>query len=427
MAPDVGMAGQLMIWFSVLIGETLLGLAVLAYAGYSFLTVLINTSAGNEEVIWPGDPYQDSLFMGFYLAWLAAVWAVPAVLVTSLIQPPGWLYVVTAASLVWAVFPITVLSSLSGSSRMMLLRPVIIGLWLKHLQTVVPFYLATAIVVAASCASLYYGTTQSMAVLFVAAPLSAFGILVYARLLGRVGWVITWKTPKKVQRQAPEETSAVVTFDPWHVPGAKPLAKPKPQRSVPRAASKPVVKKKKRPRTKSKSRGYDPWAVPPDEPLRRPAADEEPDDPYAPAKGTYGFAATGAPAPPSPPPVVEQPPALAEPGYGLLAEGTPHSPPPPPPKDSFYDPDQEGYDVTPLKASAPPPVLPPATVAISKFEEELAAPRLHAPPPPHPLTSGVYSFPFYQRSFGSFLAIALGLLLVGCLHSALLRLWPWGS
>ena len=44
-----------------LVATVIVGTYVFAYASHCFLTVVEQTSAGNDEVVWPNEPYQDWL------------------------------------------------------------------------------------------------------------------------------------------------------------------------------------------------------------------------------------------------------------------------------------------------------------------------------------------------------------------------------
>src|SRR5262245_53170140 len=119
----VGAAGMAILFFMYLVAMTIIGVYVAGYAAHSFLTVVEDTAAGNDEVRWPNDPLVDWAWKLFYLGWLMAVWLVPAMIVARLWaagSPPETAFGKTAglvAVLFWALFPITLLSSLSASSR----------------------------------------------------------------------------------------------------------------------------------------------------------------------------------------------------------------------------------------------------------------------------------------------------------------------
>ncbi len=400
---DIAAAGHFIIFFSVLVATIITSIIVLAYSGYSFLVAFIDTAAGADEVIWPGDPVQDWFFKGWYLAWLLAVWAVPAVLLAGLLGLEHWLYVVVVAAFLWLLFPVTLLSSLSANSSMVIFRPVIVRLLLRHLGLAVAFYAISGMIVAISGSLFYFGVTGPFFVVPVAALAGAIGFLIYARLLGRVGWVITWQDPDAEEdEKRPAEADGVVNFDPW----SGPWEKTKTQTEVDQPARGREVKappKKKKPRLKKRTRAYDPWAVPPEEP--RPTI----------AKSATPFVAQ------------QDPDAPLEESYELMPEQPSPAPPPSAASADLSDPDLQGYELSPLAASEPPQLPPAAPPAISKLEAELAAPRQHAPPPSRPLVSGVYSFPFYQHTLGALVFLILGFFASSALFHALIALLPKGD
>ncbi len=401
---DIAAAGHFIIFFSILVATVIVSIIVLAYAGYSFLVAFIDTAAGADEIIWPGDPVQDWFFKGWYLTWLLAVWAVPPTLLAGLLGLERWLCVLAAAAVLWLLFPVTLLSSLSASSAMLIFRPVIVRLLLKQFRLTVAFYAVSGMIVAI-CGSLFsFGMTGPFAVVPAVAIVGAIGFLIYARLLGRVAWVITWQDPAAKKREKrPEEADRIVSFDPWSGPWEK--AKNQSEaRQPPRSQQVEPPPRKKKPRLKKRSRAYDPWAASPDEPRPTPAKSARPfvvqQEPDAPSEGTYE----------------------------LMPEQS--SPAPPIPAAARADvpaPDSQSYELSPLSASEPPKLPPAAPPAVSKLEEELAAPRQHAPPPPRPLVSAVYSFPFYQRTLPALVTLILGFFASSALLYALIALWPKGD
>src|SRR5260370_15286099 len=126
MAPDFGAGAEVLIFLVLTVLQILLSLLVLAYTGDSFLNVFVDTAAGNDQVLWSKDPYQDWVFRFLYLIWLIAVWAVPATLVLKFFELPRPLFFVCLACALWLVFPGTLLSSLSASSNLVIFRGLIL-------------------------------------------------------------------------------------------------------------------------------------------------------------------------------------------------------------------------------------------------------------------------------------------------------------
>src|SRR5947209_16283376 len=105
------------VFVPLLAAAAVLGGAVFAYAAHCFLTVVEQTAAGNDEVVWPNDPMYDWLWEAVYMLWLTALWLGPVVLVLRAIlaahsgAAAASGVMVAAAALTWLVFPVTLLSS----------------------------------------------------------------------------------------------------------------------------------------------------------------------------------------------------------------------------------------------------------------------------------------------------------------------------
>src|SRR5207245_1248861 len=107
--------------------------------------------------------------------------------------------------------------------------------------------------------------------------------------------------------------------------------------------------------------------------------------------------------------------------YAVMTQATPQ-PPAPVPSGPPLEAAQEGYAVAPPAERAELPQ--PATKEQTKFEEQLAAPRLPPPPPRRPLVTGVYTFPFYKTSLTALCILSLGFFGEAVLFRALLACWP---
>src|SRR4051794_18432894 len=141
-----------------MVAQILLGGVILAYAGYSFLHVLISTAAGNDAVAWPGDPFFDWLFKGWYLIWIAALSVVPGFLIVTAagISPHDASWGIALAGSACLLFPVFLLSSLSGASRIHILRGQILAGMGRHLGLALLFYLFTALVLIGCTAFAWY-------------------------------------------------------------------------------------------------------------------------------------------------------------------------------------------------------------------------------------------------------------------------------
>jgi hypothetical protein len=362
--------------------HVILWLAILSYTAHSFLVVVQETAAGNDTVSWPSEPWSDRLGDFCYLAGLLTLWLLPAYCLVWFLEQPGWLFALWAIGVLWLIFPVSVLSSLSAASRWVMLRPAVIWRLRKRFPSWLGFYAASGLVLLV-CLGLY-GTAVSYSkvtlppvtavgtkgwlmdlslvlgqifFLPVAAVGAAAGMLVYARLLGRLGWLIS-------KDRAPE----------GDVP--------------PEATKLPVL---------------------------RPAAVGDSSQ-----SASMDSASTCE--------TLLRPPEVLPQGQRQGLAG-----PPSPDTDETYEVLAEEHWLRPVpEAPRLPHVLPPAFAAlppeprsqrkaalamrstrISELEDRLARPSPLPRPPRRPLVSGVYRFPFYRSNVRPLIWLSLGNLVVG--------------
>jgi hypothetical protein len=388
---DLGAVGKLLIFFMTAIGLTFLSILVFTYAAYSLLVTLVNTAAGTDEVDWPGEPLQDNLWLLAYLGWVVAVWAVPVDFVLRCLGVEWLSRTAVVVGCLWFFFPFSLLSSLCSQSRWMIFRPAIIVAFLNQTPAVIGFYLSTAPLFALCTWLFYVGAVNSVAVVPVAGAVGAVGLLIYARLLGRLGWRLSHTGLGKGRNDKSGEASVVRLFDPWSDEDGEE------EGELPRHESTEASTEHNGPRGQPKRlQAYDPWKEPENEPepqLPKPvlsASGEE--DPLGPISGTYDIAADS---------VAPTQPAQEKPGL------------------------DSGIETYALAPPAELPAMPPpATPQVSKIEEALESRREPPPPPRVLLFSGVYTFPFYSTSLSALLVLALGLTGIGALLHVLIQNWP---
>lgn len=186
------------LFLAALAGEFLFGLIILLYASHSFVLVVADTSAGNDEVFWPDEFLTDWIGKLLYLIWLAGIWLVPTWL---LLQQAEWaespyLQTLVYLSVFWLFFPISLLSSMSVSMFWVFLHPVYIWKLAKQGRALGIVYGVSALGILI-CALLIAGTVFAgwLWLLPVMAPAVAATWLIYARLLGRLAWVVNPRQP----------------------------------------------------------------------------------------------------------------------------------------------------------------------------------------------------------------------------------------
>jgi hypothetical protein len=239
-----------MLFMLTLVAEVVISIYVLIYAMHDLTTVVQETAAGNDEVNWPSEPFLDWLFGSLHLVVLVLVLLAPAGILTRASKDslfPGddvLRFLVLAVPGLWLLFPVALLSSLSGEQRWMVLRPAVLGRMLRAAPATLAVYVASA-VLAAGAAALWYMSLKWggrwWLLMPAAAAVSAAAFLVYARLLGRLGWVIGRFLPAKRKREAAAKTEKPTTpaakaQDPWAAPDAPP-APEKPPGEEPKPAT----------------------------------------------------------------------------------------------------------------------------------------------------------------------------------------------
>jgi hypothetical protein len=408
---SLGAAGSVALFLFISIGALLFGIYLLIYAAHCFLTVFVGTAASGDDVGWPDDIVIDWVWKAVYLTWMFGVWVVPcfffALFAGSNFFPdmsPD-LLVALVAGLAWLFFPISLLSAQSSESPwFVMLR------WevLRRLSFHLPAYIVVSVFTAALTAgwvalagySIYGMYTGRPWMLLLAAPAGAAVLLINARLLGRLGWLIAFRSPDPPERDKKRKktlrrpaTVALEASDPWQAEEAE--APPDAVRDFARPAPEP-------------------------EPQPEPTV-EELEDEWGPPKPYRLAERPPTPGPPLPRPG-PRPIDAADPDdvYGMLPEEKSAEPIPIP---------MDGY--TPV-GTEPPPKPPPGegplnNSGMDSIEERLAKGRENLEPPRFALFSGVYTFPWYPESLRPWLYLTFFGLVLGFLLHWQLLMWPFGN
>src|SRR4051812_25809267 len=108
------MAGEFasaLMFIVTLIALIISGVYFLAYVGRCLVVVVEDTAAGNDEVTWPDEPFQDWITGVIVLVWLIAIWLAPLGLLLRILKPAvladnPLLGVVPYALVLWLGFPV---------------------------------------------------------------------------------------------------------------------------------------------------------------------------------------------------------------------------------------------------------------------------------------------------------------------------------
>ncbi len=363
-----------------LAASIIVGVCVLAYAAHCVLLIVQATGLGQDEIVWPNEPYTDWLGHAVLFLELVGIWLAPAAVTARLLRQT-WLpdegalrVLLLAGPGLWLFFPIGLMSSLSAQSRWVPFRWTIFRCFLRIAPAALVFYVVTALLLSVAVVPWYYALFGSRIVLLpVAAGVSAVVLFLYARLLGRLAQIIQ-------SLPAPEREPTK----------AKAVKRPQPR-----------PKKKRRPGPEA----HDPWAIPEAEEREHKKSKRFPWAKEPPAKPKSGFHI----------PRVEE----IE-GYGIAKEKpkAPEPPPEKPPRSRFAkSPEEyEAYEVgsTAEPAATPEPREPQDALFAEQVRQRIAERTRFQPAlPAHPFFSGVYTFPLYSASLPNCLALALFFLIEG--------------
>jgi hypothetical protein len=206
-----------LIFMPALAGSVIFGCVFVLFAASYFLTVLESTSSGAREVVWTEDSIPDKAVRAAYMLWLVGLWLGPAYLIgvrlTSGSDSP-WLKLLVPVLVFWIAYPISQLSSLSASTVWLPLVPGVFGRLAKKPAVYLGFMAITVPCLAVLAVGFKWAflTDRDWGLLFVGCPLLVISGLVYARLIGRLAFVLSftrgYSLRKKKRKPRREEDPA---------------------------------------------------------------------------------------------------------------------------------------------------------------------------------------------------------------------------
>jgi hypothetical protein len=189
------------------------------YGSTCFLATVEETAAGNDRVNWPkGGGLIDGLGKFIYALWLTACGGIPAILFWiagargATPGDPTWLLPMLPGAI---LFPIVLLSALTAHSWWNLLEIKIVGGLIRKPGTLVLTTLP-GLIMLLPCLWLAYSIviTPNFFLALGAGWVWAAFFLIYGRLLGRTGWMLTW-TGAKARKRRPKRVRAETTQPAW--------------------------------------------------------------------------------------------------------------------------------------------------------------------------------------------------------------------
>ncbi|QJX01055.1 hypothetical protein [Frigoriglobus tundricola] len=217
-----------LIFVPALAGAAVFAFVYFTFAAHYYLTILESTGSGAREVTWLRESITDNFWKPFYLAWLLVLWMGPAYVVgRTLAGSTGaaWVGFAVPVLTAWLLYPVSQLSSLSASS---VWTPLTLQVFTRLAQkpgVTVAFLVLTLPVFALGGIAFRWAflTEGEWHLLFTGVPLLAFAGFLYARLLGRLAFVLMFtkdllKGKKKKKPKPMDATPPTSTNEPAHLP-----------------------------------------------------------------------------------------------------------------------------------------------------------------------------------------------------------------
>jgi hypothetical protein len=226
-----------LIFVPALVGSTISVFLFLLFAANYYLTIIENTAAGAKEVQWEFGESISGFWKPFYLGWLLCLWLGPAYVLGRFVAKSSgheWVGLAVPVLVAWLLYPVSQLSSLSSLSMWMPLNPQAVTRLLQRPATTLSFFALTLPVFALGGLAFRWSfqKTGEWELLFAGMPLLVLAGFLYARLLGRLAFVLMFTKDllkrKKKKKRSEEPRPSVAETDPVPVQPSElpPLASP---------------------------------------------------------------------------------------------------------------------------------------------------------------------------------------------------------
>ena len=215
----------------------MIGFLVAAHASHYFQTIVESSATATAKnlswrgrpfrewirdgVAWPDDLFVDYFAKTFYFAYIIGIWAGPAFLLGRLLAPESHWSLVIAGVAFWLFFPIGLLSSLASQSRWTPFWSGVLVAFAKRPGKTLAFYVFSAPVLAFLFVTFDLILLQSSKVTAIWAgvlsPIAVILFFVYARLIGRLGMIVSFTRPeleKSSKKTSRKPRRPVHAYDP---------------------------------------------------------------------------------------------------------------------------------------------------------------------------------------------------------------------
>ncbi len=221
-----------LIFIPALVGSVICGFVFLVFAAHYYLTVLEGTAAGAKEIPWQSEALTANFWKVFYLGWLLGLWAGPTYLIGRAVAPGDqWVKLAVALLAMWALYPVSQLSSLSASSVWVPLNLDVFARLAQKPAVTAGFFALTLPVFALGGLAFKWAflTKGDLPFLFVGVPVLVFAAMLYARLLGRLAFALMFtKDLLKRKKKKAKSLDATPPASVEPVPAAVDLGDPRP-------------------------------------------------------------------------------------------------------------------------------------------------------------------------------------------------------
>jgi len=182
------------------------GFVFVLYMADYYLTIIESTGTGAKEVTWyPGETLQN-FWKFWYMLWLFGLWMGPGYLIARSIAGSGsaeWLKLGLPVAILWLLYPISQLSSLSASTIWLPLTPDVFARLAQKPTVTLGFYALSipVLVLFALGVKWTFLMKGEWELLALGVPLLVLALFLYARLIGRLAFVLAFTKPLLERRK----------------------------------------------------------------------------------------------------------------------------------------------------------------------------------------------------------------------------------
>lgn len=209
---------EAIIFVPALAASAVMGFVFALFAANHYLTVLQSTASGAKHVTWGDEGVLDGFWKPFYLLWLAGLWAGPAMFVARA-GGGGWLTTAVPLLFVWLLYPVSQLSSLSASSVWLPLHPGVFDRLAQKPRVVLGFLALSLVPIGGIGLALNLVLrAEGGASLILGCAVLVLGLYLYARLLGRLAFVLRYTKSRLTRRKKAEPRDELPPVQPPPLP-----------------------------------------------------------------------------------------------------------------------------------------------------------------------------------------------------------------